>query len=73
MALFESFALLPTVVVSILVIGVLQKILANHLASKKYRFPPRIPGSPIVGNTFQLPGNQQGLWGKEQAEKYGEM
>ncbi|KAG4416210.1 hypothetical protein IFR04_010667 [Cadophora malorum] len=73
MALFESFNLLPTVFIGILIIGALQKIITSHIASKKYKFPPRIPGSPIVGNTFQLPPNQQGLWGKEQAEKYGEM
>lgn len=73
MGIFEGFTLLPTVLIGILVIGVLQKAISSHIASKKYKFPPQIPGSPIFGNTFQLPPTQQGLWGKEMSEKYGEM
>lgn len=40
---------------------------------KKYKLPPRVPGVPIFGNTFQIPALQQGPWAKGLAEKYGEM
>lgn len=41
--------------------------------ARKYRLPPRIPGVPVFGNTFQLPPLKQGQWGIEMAKKYGEM
>jgi hypothetical protein len=69
----EGFSIAATLFFAVAVLVILQRIVSNHLASKKYKFPPRIPGLPIVGNTFQLPGNQQGQWGVEQARKYGEM
>ncbi|KAH0846045.1 hypothetical protein FOPE_11433 [Fonsecaea pedrosoi] len=47
--------------------------LNEHVKARKYRFPPRIPGVPIFGNTFQLPPLKQGLWGMEMAKRYGEM
>lgn len=40
---------------------------------QKYKFPGRIPGIPIFGNSFQIPAIQQGPWAKEKAEQYGEM
>lgn len=45
----------------------------SHVKARKYKFPPRIPGIPIFGNTFQLPPLKQGVWGMEMARKYGEM
>lgn len=48
------------------------KINAN-VKARKYKLPPRVPGIPIFGNTFQLPPLKQGLWGIETAKKYGEM
>lgn len=46
---------------------------SRYRFNKKYKFPVRIPGLPIVGNTLQIPPLNQGLWGKAMAEKYGEM
>ncbi|PNS18823.1 3-hydroxyphenylacetate 6-hydroxylase [Sphaceloma murrayae] len=39
----------------------------------KYKLPPRVPGVPIFGNSFQVPPKQQGPWAKKLAEQYGEM
>lgn len=41
--------------------------------ARKYKLPPKIPGIPIFGNTFQLPPLKQGQWGIQMARKYGEM
>jgi hypothetical protein len=67
----SSFA--TTVFLVVVALLVVQRAVSNHLYKKKYKFPPRIPGLPIVGNTFQLPGNQQGQWGVQMAREYGEM
>ncbi len=67
----SSFA--TTLFFAIVVLAIVQRLVSNHLYNKKYKFPPRIPGLPFLGNTFQLPGNQQGQWGIVQARKYGEM
>lgn len=40
---------------------------------KRYRLPPKVPGVPVFGNSFQVPATQQGPWAKELADKYGEM
>ncbi|KAF8855770.1 cytochrome P450 [Acephala macrosclerotiorum] len=45
----------------------------SYYGGKKYKLPPRLPGLPIVGNTFQIPPFQGGLWASEQAKKMGEM
>jgi hypothetical protein len=45
----------------------------EYVKAREYRLPPRVPGIPIFGNTFQLPPLKQGLWGIETAKKYGEM
>lgn len=58
---------------TVVALVIVQRLVSSHLYNKKYKLPPRIPGLPIVGNTFQLPGNQQGQWGIVQARKYGEM
>jgi hypothetical protein len=58
---------------AVVILAIAQRIVSSHLYNKKYKFPPRVPGLPIVGNTFQLPGNQQGQWGVQMARKYGEM
>lgn len=47
--------------------------LTESAKARKYKLPPRIPGIPIFGNTFQLPPLKQGVWGIEMAKKYGEM
>ncbi|RDL31768.1 Cytochrome P450 [Venustampulla echinocandica] len=70
---FEGSLNWPTIVTAFLTLLLIQKTTANYLQSKKYKLPPRIPGLPIFGNTFQLPPMDQGLWGIEQAKKYGEM
>lgn len=50
------------------------RVFMNSLAwSKKYKLPPRIPGIPVFGNTFQIPPIQQGPWAKDLADKHGEM
>ena len=40
---------------------------------KKYRFPPLVPGLPLVGNTFQMPATDHGPYLKKLGDKYGEM
>jgi hypothetical protein len=45
----------------------------QNFKARKYKLPPRVPGIPIFGNTFQLPPLKQGVWGIETAKKYGEM
>ena len=45
----------------------------SYRSSRKYKLPPRVPGVPIFGNSFQVPAVQQGQWAKQLAEKYGEM
>jgi hypothetical protein len=69
----KSSSVATTLFFTVLFLVIAQRIVSSHLYNKKYKFPPRIPGLPIVGNTFQLPGNQQGQWGIVQARKYGEM
>jgi hypothetical protein len=69
----EGSSVATTIFFAVVVLAIVQKIVSTHLYNKKYKFPPRIPGLPIVGNTFQLPLSQQGQWGIVQAKKYGEM
>lgn len=55
-----------------LVVG---RLVHDYQHEKKYRFPPIIPGLPIVGNSLQLPTRigLQGPYLAKLAEKYGEM
>lgn len=41
----------------------------------KYKLPPRVPGLPFFGNTFQYPlrNAEQAKWATDLAERYGEM
>ncbi|KAB5563489.1 cytochrome P450 [Coniochaeta sp. 2T2.1] len=48
-------------------------LLQRYQWNKKYKLPPRVPGIPVFGNTFQILALQQGPWAKELAEKYGEI
>ncbi|KAI1623907.1 cytochrome P450 [Exophiala viscosa] len=50
-----------------------QRLIASIIWNRKYKLPPRVPGIPFFGNTFQIPPTQQGPWAKDLAEKYGEM
>lgn len=46
----------------------------NQISFKrKYKLPPRVPGIPFFGNTFQIPRYNAGAWAKGLAAKYGEM
>ncbi|KAJ5031346.1 cytochrome P450 [Bipolaris maydis] len=47
----------------------------TYLRNRKYKLPPRVPGLPIVGNTFQFPLDpvKQGPWAARLAKEYGEM
>jgi hypothetical protein len=64
-------------IVNILLLGLVVLIAAwkiqQNVKARKYKLPPRIPGVPVFGNTFQLPPLKQGVWGIEMARKYGEM
>lgn len=40
---------------------------------RKYRYPPIVPGLPLVGNTFQFPKVNQGPYLQKLAQQYGEM
>ncbi|KAK1761678.1 cytochrome P450 [Phialemonium atrogriseum] len=50
-----------------------QSFIAGMVRKSKYKLPPRVPGVPIFGNSFQPPATQQGPWAKKLAEKYGEI
>jgi hypothetical protein len=45
----------------------------RYARSRRYKLPPRIPGVPFFGNTFQLPPLKQGVWAMQMAKQYGEM
>jgi hypothetical protein len=62
-----------TIFATIILVVILQRVFVKYVGGKKYKFPPRVPGLPVVGNTFQIPPGAGGLWGSEQAKKYGEM
>lgn len=57
------------------VLLVLRQLVHDYQYEKKYRFPPIVPGLPIVGNSLQLPTRVglQGPYLAKLAEKYGEM
>lgn len=73
MEFLEPTSTSSKIFVAVLAIIVVQRIVSNYLWNNKYKLPPRIPGLPILGNTFQLPPMRQGLWGQEMTKKYGEM
>lgn len=52
-----------------------RRLVHEYQYEKKYRFPPIVPGLPIVGNSLQLPTRVglQGPYLAKLAEKYGEM
>ncbi|KAG8628525.1 hypothetical protein KVT40_004398 [Elsinoe batatas] len=54
-------------------IAVVVKVIHDAQWNAKYKLPPRVPGIPFFGNTFQVPPKQQGPWAKKLAEQYGEM
>lgn len=62
-----------TIAIGALAILIFSAVARNSLRQSKYKLPPRVPGVPIFGNTFQAPLTQQGPWAKSLAEKYGEM
>ncbi|CAG8952215.1 hypothetical protein HYFRA_00000955 [Hymenoscyphus fraxineus] len=62
-----------TAVIVLVTVMVVDRLVSNYRWNKKYKFPNRIPGIPIFGNTFQLPAVHQGVWGNEQRKKYGDM
>ncbi|KAE8446356.1 hypothetical protein EG329_012105 [Mollisiaceae sp. DMI_Dod_QoI] len=62
-----------TIFATIVLLIILQKVVVSYVGAKKYKLPPRVPGLPVVGNTFQIPPGEGGIWGSEQAKKYGEM
>lgn len=60
---------------ALVVFIIARRILHDYLYEKKYRFPPIVPGLPIVGNSLQLPTRVglQGPYLAKLADKYGEM
>ncbi|KAK5558115.1 hypothetical protein LTR46_003364 [Exophiala xenobiotica] len=56
-----------------LALFVSQQLIVGIIWNRKYKLPPRVPGIPFFGNTFQIPASQQGPWAKALAEKFGEM
>ncbi len=69
----ESSSIVTAALFAIATLFLVQKVVANQAASKKYKYPPQIPGWPVFGNTFMMPSIRQGMWAREQAMKYGEM
>ena len=70
--LFTQRPLFGVTLLSTLVVIVVWQV-NRHVQARRYKFPPRIPGIPIFGNTFQLPPIKQGVWAMEMAKQYGEM
>lgn len=50
----------------------LVRLILRQLERRKYRFPPQVPGLPVIGNSFQVPP-KPGPWALEMSRKYGEM
>lgn len=52
-----------------------RRLVQDYQHEKRYRFPPIVPGLPIVGNSMQLPTRVglQGPYLAKLAEKHGEM
>ncbi|TVY82299.1 Cytochrome P450 monooxygenase patI [Lachnellula suecica] len=73
MRVLEDTSTGSRVALAVLAIILVQRIVSNYLWNKKYKLPPRIPGIPILGNTFQVPPRAGGLWAREKAQEYGEM
>ena len=48
----EGSSVATTLFFAVVVLAIVQKIVSTYLYNKKYKFPLRIPGLPIVGNTF---------------------
>lgn len=69
--------MLPSLVALTLVVAVavflVNRLIQKFLWNRKYKLPPRVPGIPLFGNTFQVPIFQQGRWAREKAREYGEM
>ena len=74
-SLAGSWLRLGYVLLAVAVFVILRRLLQDYLHEKKYRFPPMVPGLPIVGNSLQLPTRVglQGPYLAKLAEKYGEM
>ncbi|KAI5920400.1 cytochrome P450 [Camillea tinctor] len=54
--------------------GWLSWLLFEHVKfSRKYKFPPLVPGLPVLGNTFQIPSIDQGPYLQKLGQKYGEI
>ncbi|KAF4555597.1 Cytochrome P450-like protein 29 [Elsinoe fawcettii] len=60
-------------ILGLVVLAIAAKLIQDVRWNAKYKLPPRVPGVPIFGNSFQVPPKQQGPWAKQLAEKYGEM
>lgn len=54
---------------------IVRRLVHDYQYEKKYRFPPIVPGLPIIGNSLQLPTRVglQGPYLAKLAERYGEM
>ena len=48
-------------------------VIEDFMVKRKYRFPPVVPGLPLVGNLLQMPKVDQGPYLKQIGDKYGEM
>lgn len=59
-------------VLAVVALIIFKTLLSRHQFKSKYKFPPAIPGLPIIGNTLDVPF-PAGVWGHEMAKKYGEM
>lgn len=71
----SSWLRLGAGLLAVTVFLILRRIVLDYQHEKKYRFPPIVPGLPIVGNSLQLPTRVglQGPYLAKLAEKYGEM
>ncbi|KAF4556760.1 Cytochrome P450-like protein 52 [Elsinoe fawcettii] len=50
-------------------------VVNSYAHARQYKFPPRVPGLPLIGNTLQYPTQviHQAEWGARLAKQYGEM
>lgn len=62
-----------TGVAGLIIAFAIHLVYSNYQYNKKYKFPPSVPGPPIVRNSFQLPKYNPGKWALDRAKEHGEM
>ncbi|KAH9207898.1 hypothetical protein DL95DRAFT_468216 [Leptodontidium sp. 2 PMI_412] len=71
MSTISALPLFPVLLV--LVVAFIARVIwSQYQYNKKYKFPNVVPGWPVLGSTLDVP-LRAGMWGVDNAKKYGEM